>query len=96
MTKIKISILMIIIALLAISCSRYIESEDVDFKLPDEPPIPISLSIVYFTDGINLSWQVTDTLAGMSFRVYYKEESDTLENNYRLWETTTNFYSVIT
>ncbi len=96
MTKDKISILLIIIAVLAIGCSRYIESEDVDFKLPDEPPVPISLSIVYLTDGINLSWQATDTIAGMSFRVYYKEESDTLESNYRLWETTTDFSSIIT
>ncbi len=94
--KNNILILLIIIALIAIGCSRYIESEDLDFQLPDEPPIPISLNIVHLTDGVNLSWQVSDTVAGISFRVYYTEDSDTLEENYRLWETTTNFSSVIT
>ena len=94
--KNKTLILLIIVTLLAIGCSRYIESENLDFQLSDEPPVPILLSIVHLTDGINLSWQVTDTIAGMSFRVYYTEGSDTLEENYRLWETTSNLSSVIT
>jgi hypothetical protein len=95
MLKNKILILLIIIALMAVGCSRYIESEDLDFQLPEQPPIPILLNITHLTDGVNLSWQVSDTVAGMSFRVYYTEDSDTLDENYRLWETTTNYSSII-
>jgi len=90
----KISIILLIIALFAISCNRYIESEDLDFQLPDEPPIPISLKIIHLPDGVNLSWQASDTIANILFRVYYS--IDTLETNYRLWETSGTYSSTIT
>jgi hypothetical protein len=90
----KILIILLIIALFTVRCSRYIESEDLDFQLPGEPPIPISLKIIHLPDGVNLSWQVSDTITNILFRVYYS--TDTLETNYRLWETSGTFSSTIT
>jgi len=81
---------------MAIGCSRYIESEDLDFEPPIEPPVPFSLNIIHLADGINLSWLVSDTTDNISFRVYYMDESDTTSGMYHLWETTTAFSSTIT
>jgi hypothetical protein len=89
----KKAIIIMVLGLLAVGCERYIESEDLGFQFPNEPPVPTALRIVHLADGINLSWQVADTIENMYFRVYY---SDTLEEAHSLWETTGNFFSVIT
>lgn len=91
MTKISIG-LILLIALLAAACSRYIESDDLDFELPGEPPVPISVRVILSSDVVNLSWQVSDTIANMSFKVYY---SDSLDGDYSFWETTDQFSSTI-
>ncbi len=92
----KLSIIILLLVLMAIGCSRYIDSEDLDFQPPDAPPVPFSLNVTHLADGISLSWLVTDTVDGMTFKVYYREESATQTNDYLLWQTTSDFSSVIT
>jgi hypothetical protein len=77
---------------LAAGCSRYIDSENMDFELANDPPVPISLSIVHLTEGVRLSWETADTIANMTFKVYY---SDSLGADPILWETTAAFQSEI-
>jgi len=72
----------LLVLLMLFGCSRYIESEDPDFKLPDEPPVPINLQVLHLADGIRLSWSVPDSIAGMTYRVYY---SDVTEADTTLW-----------
>ncbi len=85
-------VIIAVLSFLLAGCSRQIESNDLQFELPDEPPVPISLSVTHLPDGIRLSWQVPDTVSGMSFAVYY---SDSLDGRYISWEKTSEFYSVI-
>ena len=86
----KLSILLILL-LLAAGCSRYIDSEDVDFKLPEEPSVPTFLDIVHLQDGLRLSWQVPETVAGTTYRVY---SSDSLDGQYDLLETTSDLFLI--
>ncbi len=78
----------LLVLLMLFGCSRYIDSEDPDFQLPDEPPVPINLRVVHLDDGIRLSWSVADTIAGMAFRVYY---SDSTQSDTTLWGGTSTF-----
>jgi len=93
MKKYGAILLGLIIITVLFGCERQIESENLSFDLPVEPPTPISLQVAHITDGIQLEWQTSDTLAGMSFNVYY---SDSLEGEYILWENTDDFSSIIT
>jgi hypothetical protein len=81
-------ICLLFIALLASGCDRYIESEDLGFALPEEPPRPVSLKITHLPDALRLEWQATDTVAGMHFRVY---SSDSLDAGYSLLGTASDF-----
>lgn len=91
--KVIMIVLLFMLSILISGCSRQIESDELQIDLVDDPPIPITLSITHLADGIRLTWQVADTLSGMSFNVYY---SETLDEGYILWEKTGNFNSSIT
>jgi len=83
-----------IVILLAAGCSRYIESEDLDFDLGSEPPKPENVTLMHIGEGIMLTWDYENAGAGISYKVYYS--IDSLENSYALWETTTEQSSTIT
>ncbi|UCD94710.1 MAG: fibronectin type III domain-containing protein [Candidatus Zixiibacteriota bacterium] len=84
----KRTIGLLLIALLASGCDRYIESEDMSFPPPEEPPLPVSLKITHLPDVIRLDWQATDTITGMRFRVYH---ADSLDGAYSLLGTASDF-----
>ncbi len=83
-----------LVLMLGLGCSRYIESEDPGFTLPEEPPIPVSLVLNHQSEGVELSWQVSDTNAVEYFRVYYGTTDD--ESDLDEWDTTSNFSAGIT
>ena len=79
--------------LLLFGCSREIESPEPDYGPAEAPPVPNMLKVTYLNEAVRLSWQSPDTLAGMTFNVYY---SDDTEGVYTSWEKTAAFSSVIT
>ncbi|PKK84561.1 MAG: hypothetical protein CVT49_03015 [candidate division Zixibacteria bacterium HGW-Zixibacteria-1] len=89
-------LIILIIALLALlvgGCDRYIDSEDLDFSLPEAPPVPIYVKAIHLSESIMLDWQVPDTLANMSFKVYY---TDSLGGPEQLWIKTAAYSTTVT
>ncbi|MFH2035886.1 MAG: hypothetical protein ABIJ45_05730, partial [Candidatus Zixiibacteriota bacterium] len=80
-------------------CSRDIENEILGFDPPDNPPVPINLTVNYLSDSVTVNWEVNDTLTGISFAVYYIDSieyyADTSSPDFVLWETTSSFSSII-
>jgi fibronectin type 3 domain-containing protein len=81
------------IILLGLACTRQIESEDLEYGLPDAPPIPDSLSVLYQSDVVVLSWSADVAPGEYTYAVYIADEQDGL---YSLYETTTSFTSKVT
>ncbi|MEW5923139.1 MAG: fibronectin type III domain-containing protein [Candidatus Zixiibacteriota bacterium] len=86
-------IFILLLALLTGGCDRYIDSEDLDFTLPEAPPVPIYVKAIHLSESIMLEWQVPDTLAGMSFNVYY---TDSIGKPEKLWVKTIAYSATIT
>ena len=86
-------IIIALLALLAGGCDRYIDSEDLDFTLPEAPPVPVYVKAIHLSESIMLEWQVPDTLTGMSFNVYY---TDSIGKPEQLWVKTAGFSTTIT
>lgn len=78
---------------MVIGCSRYIDSEDPDFQLPGEPPVPVALRITHLADALSLSWELTDTVANIYFKVYYLDPSG---DDTTLWGATSSYSDTIT
>jgi len=89
----NIIILVVILALLTGGCDRYIETEGLEFSLPEAPPVPLSVTALHLSESIMITWEIADTVANMSFNVYYP---DSLEDGGILWENTSIFSSTIT
>ncbi len=89
----KKSIFLLLVALLSLGgCSRHIDSPDVPFNLSEQPPVPIGLKLLHTVDGLDLSWQISDSSAVRYFRVYI---ADSLDGAYRFQDSTTEFSLVI-
>ena len=88
----KIFNLLLILALAA-GCSRYIDSSDVTQELPLQPPIPIGLKLTHLAEGVSLSWQVSDTAAARSFKIY---TADSLNGRYVVRDSSQTFSKTIT
>jgi hypothetical protein len=84
---------LLLILTLAAGCSRYIDSSDVTQELPTQPPIPIGLKLTHLTEGVNLSWQVSDTAVARSFKIY---TADSLNGRYVVRDSTQTFSKTIT
>ena len=91
--KNTIIILTMIMALMMAGCDRYIESEDLEFTLPEAPPVPVSVTVIHLAESVMVTWEITDTLANMSFNIYY---TDSIDGEGLLWENTAEFTSTIT
>ena len=89
----RIFILLILMAI-ASGCSRYIESSDPGFDLPTAPPVPTPLNVSHMTNGVELSWEISDTDAVDYYKVFYGSEEDV--NLLVDWDTTSEFSSIIT
>ena len=89
----KKAILLVMLVLIASGCSRYIDSDQLDFQLPDAPPVPIELRVTHLDNGLQVTWQVSDTNAVDYFRIYYG--ADTVQANLSLWDTTSLFVEVL-
>jgi len=88
----KLYILILGVILLT-GCDRTFDSKSVDFNPPEDIPAPIGLKIFHLNDGIKLSWQTRDTASVDYFRIYYTDSPD---NEYVLWDTTSAFELTIT
>ena len=74
-------------------CDRYIESEDLEFDLPEAPPVPLMVQAAHVSEDIRVSWEVADTLVDMTFNVYY---TDSIGKTPTLWVNTAEYTSTVT
>jgi hypothetical protein len=86
-------IILAILSLVLCGCSRYIESDSLSVQLPDPPPVPLDLRLVHFDEGLQVTWQVSDTDIVSYFKVYYG--TDTILSHMSLWDTTSLFVEVL-
>jgi len=94
MNKMNIAVLIVIMMMvLAGGCDRYIESEDLEFTLPEAPPVPTAVMATHLVENIRLSWDISDTLPGLTFNVYY---TDSLGKIPTLWENSVEYSSILT
>lgn len=89
----KTLIILFVLGLALCGCSRYIESDNLSMQLPAPPPVPVGLWLVHFDEGLQVSWQVSDTDAVSYFKVYYG--TDTVLSHLTLWDTTSLFVEVL-
>ncbi len=81
------------LVLIASGCSRYINSDKLDIQLPDPPPVPIELRMTHIDNGVQVTWQVSDTNAVDYFKIYYGP--DTVQAHLNLWDTTSLFVEIL-
>jgi len=88
----SIIFLMIFVVLLA-GCDRTLDTDGVGFEPPSDVPVPIALKIYHLSDGMELTWQISDTGVVSYFNVYYSTGADEL---FLLWDSTREFSLAIT
>ncbi len=86
-------ILLAVLALISSGCSRYIESDQLNTQLPDPPPVPIELRMTHIDNGVQVTWQVSDTNAVDYFKIYFGPDS--VQAHLNLWDTTSLFVEVL-
>ncbi len=86
-------IITLVLLLAAGGCNRTFDSGDPDFTLPDRPPVPQGLKLFHLEDGVQLTWQISDTGVVDYFRVYNAEGED---GEFILLDTTADFSLDIT
>ncbi|SYZ73657.1 exported hypothetical protein [Candidatus Zixiibacteriota bacterium] len=87
-------IFVFMVALLTLAgCSRHIDSPDVPFDLPKQPPVPSGLKLAHTAGGMDLSWQISDSALVRYFKVYL---ADSLDGTYRLQDSTGDYSLTMT
>lgn len=90
--KTKVITSLIIISVLAVSCSRYIDSRDPVRSLPEAGPVPYNVQVHINDRSVTLAWQVADTAAVSKYRVYV---ADSTAANYLLTDSTTELQATV-
>ncbi len=88
----NIYIIILLAALLTmVGCNRHINSQDIPFNLPAQPPVPEGLQIIHASNGLNLAWQISDSSNIRYFKIY---TADTVNGEYRFLDST-NAFSIL-
>lgn len=85
--------ILLFLLIMAGGCERKLDSGDVGFEPPDKLPVPTALKIFHLADGIELSWQISDSDMVAYFNIYY---SDLEENEFIYWDSTSAYTKTIT
>lgn len=83
-----LSLLCLILLLTAVSCDRYIDSQDPVRSLPAAPATPINVELTLNSESVTLNWELRDSSGVNRFRIYVAEDT-TL--GYRLDDSSTAY-----
>ncbi len=86
-------IILISLAIVLGGCERSLDSGDLGFGPPERLPVPVALKVLHLNDGIELSWQISDTETVAHFNIYYAVADDI---EYSFLDSTSAFSLTIT
>jgi hypothetical protein len=81
----RITLVLAVLALMGIGCSRYVDSDNPVRSLPAPLSAPINISAKLDNGAVELNWEVLDTLKVRNFRIYI---TDSDGKNAHLRDTT--------
>ncbi|MDH4157990.1 MAG: fibronectin type III domain-containing protein [candidate division Zixibacteria bacterium] len=68
--KTRVITALVIIPVLAVSCSRYIESRHPVGSVPEAGPVPYNVQVLMNNGSVTLTWEMADTAAVSKYRIY--------------------------